>query len=92
MTEKIPMVIPSTVSTVRSRFTRIAEMANKKLSFMSRRNNMTQIYELLHNAQCTLHNGQRTMRRAQSTTHNAQSTMRITLLLLRNTGLFQGLF
>ncbi|KAF5041940.1 hypothetical protein DSECCO2_517790 [anaerobic digester metagenome] len=47
MTEKMPMVIPSTVSTVRSRFTRMAEMANKKLSFMSLRNNMTQIYELL---------------------------------------------
>jgi len=57
---------------VRSRFTRIAEMANKKLSFMSRRNNMTQIYELLHNAQRTMHNAKGSKHNAQCTTHNAQ--------------------
>ena len=71
MTEKIPMVIPSTVSTVRSRFTRMAEMANKKLSFMSLRNNMTQIYELLHNAQRTMHNAKGSKHNAQCTKHNA---------------------
>jgi hypothetical protein len=42
ITEKMPMVIPVTVRMVLSRFTRIADMANKKLSLMSLKKSMQQ--------------------------------------------------